>query len=129
MPGQIVYINITIFNSGIDSTPTFNVVDRIPSKIGSKDLKWENLHLGPRESITFSYELEIPLEYHVEGYDLPPVEVYSSNYNEIYGTSNVLHLNQNLIINSWVIAGITIAFIVVLVELFYIRKKYILVKI
>jgi hypothetical protein len=129
MPGQIIFINVTVFNSGIEATPTFNVIDRIPSKIGSKDLKWENLHLGPRESLTLTYKLEIPLKYHVEGYDLPPVEVYSSNYKEIYGTSNVLHLNQNIIINSWVLAGITIAFTVVLVELIYIRKKYILVKI
>jgi hypothetical protein len=129
MPGQTIFINVTIFNSGIESTPTFNVIDRIPSVIGSKDLKWENLHLGPRESLTLNYKLEIPFEYHVEGYNLPPVEVYSSNYNEIYGTSNVLHLNQNVIIHSWVLTGITIAFTVVLVELLYIRKKYILVKI
>ena len=129
MPGQTIFINITIYNSGIESTPTFNVIDRIPSIIGSKDLKWEKLQLGPRESLTLSYKLEIPFEYHVEGYDLPPVEVYSSNYNEIYGTSNVLHLKQNVLIHSWVLAGTIIAFTVVLVELIYIRKKYILVKI
>ncbi len=129
MPGQTIFINVTIYNSGIESTPTFNIIDRIPSIIGSKDFKWEKLQLGPRESLTLSYKLEIPFEYHVEGYDLPPVEVYSSNYNEIYGTSNVLHLNQNVLIHSWVLAGTTIAFIVVLVELIYIRKKYVLVKI
>lgn len=128
MPGQTVFINITVTNLGAVSTPSFNIIDRIPSSIDSKDLKWENLKLGPRERITLSYKLEIPFEYHIEGYDLPPVEVYSNNYREIYGTSNTLHLNQNVLIHSWVLAGIGIALVVVIVELIYMRRRYVLVK-
>jgi uncharacterized repeat protein (TIGR01451 family) len=129
MPGQTVFVNVTITNLGFASTPSFNVIDRIPSSIDSKSLEWENLHLEPRESITLSYDLEIPFEYHIEGYDLPPAEVYSNNYREIYATSNVLHLDQNALIHSWVLAGIGLALIVVIVELIYMRRRYILVKI
>ena len=129
MPGQTVFINITISNVGIVRTPAFNVIDRIPGSIDSDDKKWENLHLDQKESITLSYRIEIPFDYQIEGYVLPPAEIYSTNYKEIYGTSNVLHLKQNVIIHSWVLAGICVALAVVVVELIYMRRKYVLVKI
>ncbi|MFX1520989.1 MAG: hypothetical protein ACFFCD_13820 [Promethearchaeota archaeon] len=129
MPGQRVFVNVTVTNLGIESTPFFNVIDHISSDINSKDLEWDNLHLGPRESITLSYNFKIPFEYRAEGYTLPPAEIYSNNYREIYGTSNVLYLNQNVLIHPWVTIGIGIALAVVVVELIYMRRKYILVKI